>query len=140
MPNILTKNSTEYLRTDIEHGQLFNSNTGSLTIVNPADLLPSNSPAFALKFHTTGNGIVYFSGRAVVQQAITSGTTLFTFSIGASPIGAKTFRATSFTAPNFNLLVLGVENDITQGIIVAVQDFGALNDQIIFEPAFFLQG
>lgn len=140
MAKILTKNSVEYLRTDIENEQLFHSNTGALTIVNPADLLPSNSSLFALKFHTTGNGIIYLSGRAVVQQAITTGTVLFTFPVEIGPLTAKTFRASYFSAPNFSTMSLEVLISAAVGEIIAAEDFGVLNDQIIFEPAFFLQG
>ena len=136
MAKILDKSSVEYLRTDIEHAQLFDENKGEVTILTPADLLPDVMPSFPLRFHTTGNGVVYLAGRAVVQQAITAGTALFTVPERLRVNFTQAFAVSLFTSPTFAFLPL----TITGNTISAGQDFGVLNDEIVLDGSFYLTG
>lgn len=141
MPKILDKRSTEYLRSDIEYEQLFEENTGVLEVADLADLQPLADPVFAVKFHTTGNGIVHLKGRVTVQQAITTGTVLFTFPMRLAPGNpGRICRATLFTSPNFNPLTIAVQAGATETEVRVSQDFGVLGELLILDSCFYLLG
>jgi len=141
MASLLDKNSVEYLRTDIERRQLFSQNKGPVAIITPADVLPSPNPDFALEFRTTGNGIIYLSGRGIMQNAIAGGTAIFRVPDRVAASFTQSLLGTLFQVGAALAGDLALE--ITGNIISAApgtSGFGVATDEIFLNGAFYFTG